>query len=290
MATQLLNLSVNIPWRLIAVSAGYDAHSLLQYQPAVPTLGRFLQRDIMPASNVYIFVQNNPLMANDPRGRKRQLVSSGDQRSRTVTAGEAGRLGPDLPKEILENPNLPFVVLLDRAAGEAYYEIPGGSDLGPAKLHIPKTLEFTRGEIRLVRNPAEEREKHLGAQLTETVRDKVQDKIKDELLERIIGKSLTEGVGLFLEVGEIFTGLAEAGELRHIARTNPRRLAVLAQRKAEHAILEELALQIANKERRDYGQVWERLLGSHGIVSEARKIQREKDEILVEEPSVRLAP
>ena len=260
----------------------------------VPTLGRFLQRDIIPASNLYIFVQNNPLVANDPRGRKRQLISSRDQRSRTVTAGEAGRPGPDLPKEILENPNLPFLILLYRAAGEAYYEIP--SEVGPAKLHIPKTLEFTRGEIYLVRNPAEERENPLGAQLTETARDKVLDNIKDELSERIIGKSLTKGVGFFLEVGEFFTGLAEAGELRHIERTNPRRLAVLAQTKAEHAILEELALQIAKKERLDYGQVWERLLGSHGIVSEARKIQRENEEVLIEEgqlrrePSVRLAP
>ena len=42
----------------------------------VPALGRFLQRDIMPALNLYLFVQNNPLIAIDPMGRERENPAS----------------------------------------------------------------------------------------------------------------------------------------------------------------------------------------------------------------------
>jgi RHS repeat-associated protein len=38
-------------------------------------LGRFLQRDVVTAPNLYMFVQNNPLIAIDPTGRERQTLS-----------------------------------------------------------------------------------------------------------------------------------------------------------------------------------------------------------------------
>lgn len=39
-------------------------------------LGRFMQRDIITAPNLYVFLENNPLAAIDPIGRERQPVSS----------------------------------------------------------------------------------------------------------------------------------------------------------------------------------------------------------------------
>jgi RHS repeat-associated protein len=42
-----------------------------------PRLGRFLQRDVLYAPNLYLFVQNNPLIGVDPSGREREPIVSG---------------------------------------------------------------------------------------------------------------------------------------------------------------------------------------------------------------------
>jgi RHS repeat-associated protein len=40
-----------------------------------PTIGRFLQRDPVPSKKLYLFVENNPLVAIDPRGWERESPS-----------------------------------------------------------------------------------------------------------------------------------------------------------------------------------------------------------------------
>jgi RHS repeat-associated protein len=59
-----------------------------------PSLGRFLQRDSIPSSNLYMYVQNNPLIAIDPLGNERKSVSLGDQNS----------IKPDFERHKLQDP------------------------------------------------------------------------------------------------------------------------------------------------------------------------------------------
>jgi RHS repeat-associated protein len=54
--------------RLDAFLDAYDFRA----REYAPSLARFLQRDIVTAPNLYVFVQNNPLVATDPAGRERQ--------------------------------------------------------------------------------------------------------------------------------------------------------------------------------------------------------------------------
>jgi RHS repeat-associated protein len=53
-----------------AAIASYN-YRTRQYSPA---LGRFLQRDALPAGNLYLFVDNNPLTGRDVFGRERESV------------------------------------------------------------------------------------------------------------------------------------------------------------------------------------------------------------------------
>src|SRR5207245_3747210 len=65
------------PYRFMGrrFDASVDAYDFRAREYA-PVLGRFLQRDIVTAPNLYVFVKNNPLTATDPMGTERNPTPS----------------------------------------------------------------------------------------------------------------------------------------------------------------------------------------------------------------------
>ncbi len=153
--------------------------------------------------------------------------------------------------ELVDDPSLAFVRLMNEATSGAHYILPDytrNDAPTDVRLHMTRTLKANGGRIYVVPNDPGQRRSRKSK-----VSEQIHGQAKGQAMNFLFGK-VSPIVEFVLDVGVVMANVSEVAQLKQLARTNPDALRLRAQEVARRQLTHKLAMELSAN-LKNYGDV-----------------------------------